>query len=136
MLRLGSSNLKYVIKENKHCYCRDQRSHDYPVELQALLWLCKTCIEMLHFLIIRLEMITRKLSCKYDVYKSFVCNFAMKLGFPFLSYHKVLASSCKTGPEVTKKNVMFNSGEHEFSHADKFKNANNCWHFYIYELEK
>ena len=31
---------------------------------------------------------------------------------------------------------MLNSIEHEIYHAHKYKNANSCWHFNIYQHDK
>ena len=40
-------------------------------------------------------------------------------------------SACsRSGPEV--KIFMLNSAEHENFSANKYENANFCWHFHIY----
>ena len=39
-------------------------------------------------------------------------------------------------PRGYKTFFMLNSIEHDFFSARKFKDANNCWHFSIYEQEK
>ena len=41
----------------------------------------------------------------------------------------------KSGPQVIFLFIL-NSGEHEIFPAHKCLNANNCWHFNIYEQEK
>ena len=65
----------------------------------------------------------------------------------FLSFHqnywKIL---CKYEPDVPRsaasnlsplslKNFMLNPADHGIFPANKCLNANNCWHFNIYELE-
>ena len=40
------------------------------------------------------------------------------------------------GPETLKLFFMPSSTEHEIFPAQKCPNANNCWHFNIYEWEK
>ena len=42
---------------------------------------------------------------------------------------------CDHTPRLFKK-IMLNSAKHEIFPAYKCKNANNCWHFHIYEQEK
>ena len=42
----------------------------------------------------------------------------------------------KIRPLSYKKIFKLNSAEHEIFHAHKCQNANNCWHFNIYEQEK
>ena len=38
----------------------------------------------------------------------------------------------KTRPQGYKTFFMLNSAEHEIFSANKYENANNSWHFYIY----
>ena len=41
-----------------------------------------------------------------------------------------------TRPKGYKKIFILSSAEHEILSAHKCQNANNCWHFNIYEQEK
>ena len=43
------------------------------------------------------------------------------------------ANANQAWPRSYKTFCMFNSAEHEIFSANKYKNANNNWHFYIYK---
>ena len=47
-----------------------------------------------------------------------------------------LTDKQRPGPEIIKLFFMLNSTEHEIFPAHKCENANNCWHFNIYEKGK
>ena len=40
------------------------------------------------------------------------------------------------GSKVIKLFFMLDSAEHEIFSANKYENANNCWHFHIYQHRK
>ena len=41
--------------------------------------------------------------------------------------------SSRSGPEVIKLVFLFNSADHVIFPATKYENANNRWHFHIYQ---
>ena len=49
-----------------------------------------------------------------------------------ISYKITYAPSENSGLKVIKLFFMLNSAGHEIFSANKYKNANNIWHFHIY----
>ena len=56
-------------------------------------------------------------------YKTFSCLTQLSLKFVLLINHKLLTIAYFP---------LLNITEHKIFSADKYENANYCWHFYIY----